>query len=242
MQQRAGLTILASLKDILFPACCLGCQQPLGTHRLPLLCPVCFSLLVPIRSPYCIRCGIPFAAGVNHLCGDCLASPISYDLAHAPFLYAEPLVSLILQWKFGGKLNGLASMVELALQSACMAEFTEPDIVVPVPLHKKRLRHRGFNQSLQLARGCFPQWRAMILADGLRRLRPTVPQVSLSGADRRKNIRGAFSLKHKELVREKNVLLVDDVFTTGSTVTECSQVLRMHGAQRVEVFTLARSL
>jgi len=163
-------------------------------------------------------------------------------LARASFYYQQPLVSLILQWKFSHRMTGLATMASLATQSAVFPTFSVPDLIFPVPLHKSRLRRRGFNQALLLAGSCFHGWRNSIVADGLLRIRATVPQTSLDGAGRRKNLNGAFALKDPDMVRGKTVLLVDDVFTTGSTVRECSRVLRAGGAERVEVFTLARSL
>ncbi len=133
-------------------------------------------------------------------------------------------------------------MASLATQSAVFSTFSVPDLIFPVPLHKSRLRQRGFNQALLLAGSCFPRWRNSIVADGLLRVRATVPQTDLDGAGRRKNLKGAFALKDPDMVRGKTVLLVDDVFTTGSTVRECSRVLQAGGAERVEIFTLARSL
>jgi ComF family protein len=165
-----------------------------------------------------------------------------FDLARAPFLYHEPIVSLILQWKFGQKLTGLETLAVLAVNSAVFSHFSTPDLIIAVPLYKSRLQERGFNQALMLARSCFPQWRDKLLVDGLRRTRPTTPQTSLSGARRRRNLKGAFTVQSPELVKGKNVLLVDDVFTTGSTVSECSRVLREGGANRIEVFTFAKTL
>ncbi len=139
-------------------------------------------------------------------------------------------------------MTGLATMAALATQSAVVSDFTTPDLIFPVPLHKSRLRQRGFNQALLLAGSSFPQWRNRIIADGLLRIRATAPQTSLDGAGRRKNLKGAFALKDPDMARGKIILLVDDVFTTGSTVCECSRILQAGGAGRVEVFTLARSV
>ncbi len=139
-------------------------------------------------------------------------------------------------------MTGLATMAALAAKSPVVSDFSTPDLIFPVPLHKSRLQRRGFNQALMLARSCFPGWRKRIVVDGLLRVRATVPQTSLDGAGRRKNLKGAFTLKDPAMVGGKTVLLVDDVFTTGSTVRECSRVLRIGGAERIEVFTLARSL
>ena len=126
--------------------------------------------------------------------------------------------------------------------SESMQDLSKPDWVVPVPLHAGRLRERGFNQALLLCRACFPQWRRLIRTDILLRPAATIPQSQLTGTERRRNLRGAFQLRHSAEVRNKNVLLVDDVFTTGSTMAECSSVFRAAGARRIEAFTLARSV
>jgi len=236
------MSFVAGIKDVLFPTRCLACDKPLGRYRLPLLCEECRGRLSPIVSPLCSCCGIPFPSGKDHLCGDCLSDRLPYDLIRAAFRYREPLVSLIGQLKFGRKLTGLATMADLLNNSIVISHLAIPDLILPVPLHKRRLRQRGFNQALLLAEKCFPLCNDKIIVDGLRRIRPTTPQTTLTGAQRRKNLTGAFSLRDSGLVEGKSVLLIDDVVTTGSTVTECCRALRKGGAARVEVLTLARSL
>lgn len=152
------------------------------------------------------------------------------------------MASLIVKFKFGGKLGNLASLAVLAGHSPLFSHLTEPDLIIPVPLHKRRLRERGFNQALLLAKRCFPDWQNRFAVYGLLRRYATVPQVSLSGEQRRRNLKGAFILgMDASMVAGKTILLVDDVFTTGSTVSECSQILKNAGAARVEVFTMTRS-
>jgi ComF family protein len=236
------MSLVASVKDVLFPAHCLACDRQLGRYRLPLLCEECANRLSPITAPLCSCCGIPFPAGENHLCGDCLSGRRPFDLARASFLYEEPLVSLIHRWKFGRQLTGLATMAHLSVRSTVISHLATPDLIFPVPLHTRRLRQRGFNQALLFAKKCFPDWGDKIIHDGLRRVRATIPQTTLTGAERRKNLIGAFSLRQSGLGKGKSVLLIDDVVTTGSTVCECSRVLRHCGAARVEIFTLARAL
>jgi len=236
------MSLVASVKDVLFPARCLACAKPLDRYHLPLLCEECSAQLSPITSPLCTCCGVPFPTGENHLCGDCLAGHRPFDLLRSPFLYKEPLASLIVQWKFGRQLTGLATMSELAAASTVISHLAIPDLILPVPLHKRRLQQRGFNQALLFAKKCFPAWKDKIIYDGLRRVRATVSQTTLTGTERRKNLFRAFSLRRADLVKGKSVLLIDDVVTTGSTVSECSRVFRNGGAARVEVFTLARSL
>ena len=148
---------------------------------------------------------------------------------------------MLLALKYGGSLTGVDSLGALAVASGIATQFRTPDLVVPVPLSLLRLRDRGFNQALCLARACFPQWRERIDPDLLQRSRHTPPQSRLSGKERRANLKQAFRLVAPDKVAGLDILLVDDVFTSGSTVHECSLALRAAGAKHIEVFTLARS-
>jgi ComF family protein len=185
---------------------------------------------------------MPFVTGADHLCGDCLTGHFAFDRARSLFLYQPPITDIILSLKFGGSLTALDSLTALVAASDCGRNFTTPDLILPVPLHPSRLRTRGFNQALLLARACFPRWRQHLDTALLVRSRQTTAQSLLTGKERRTNLRNAFTLTNPSAVAGKRVLLVDDVFTTGSTVNECCKVLRNNGAQRIEVFTLARSL
>ena len=236
------MSILEGVKDLLFPCRCLACDRQLGRNRLPLLCNTCCSLLSPAVSPLCTCCGLPFFSGEDHLCGDCLQNRFAFDRTRSMFLYQDPVSSLLLQFKFGGRLTGLATLAALAEQAGAGALFKTPDLVLPVPLHIKRLRSRGFNQSLLLARSCFPGWRQKIRTDLLLRHQPTIPQTSLSGRARRNNLKGAFTIHRPQEIAGRDILLVDDVFTTGSTLHECAKTLSRAGAARIEAFTLARAL
>jgi ComF family protein len=245
MRSRSGRFPLSSLfaagRDLLFPARCLACGVELGRHVLPLLCPSCRKRLVPLYSPLCRCCGTPFTTGRDHLCGICLRKPPPFALARSAFLYQDPLDQLIIDIKFGHHLTGLATLAHLAWHSPALATLGRPDLVLPVPLHRDRLRERGFNQALLLARSCFAG-RAEVAVDVLRKDLATLPQTRLSGRARRKNLRSAFAVHRPDLVAGKKILVVDDVFTTGSTMAACARALVRAGAARVEGFTLARSL
>ena len=233
--------LLSSLFELLFPARCLGCNGQLASSRPPLLCRTCRNSLHAISPPFCTRCGIPLHSRENFLCLTCSDTPPAFDRARSLFVYQEPLRTLILQFKFSGSLTGLNTFGILAEQADVTALFHEPDLILPVPLHRKRLRWRGFNQSLVLAEVCFPAWKNRIRPDLLRRHRATIPQTRLNGADRCTNLTGAFSLRDPQKVRGKCILLVDDVFTTGSTLNECAKVLAEAGAAEIEAFTVAGS-
>ncbi len=231
-----------ALKDLLFPPLCLGCERRLEFSRPPLFCSDCLDDLAFIRSPCCLCCGVPFPTGVDHLCGDCLAHHYVFDFARSLLYYQLPISTIIRSLKFGGRLTGIATVGAITAQSGLIGLFGEPDLILPVPLHLERLRERGFNQAVVIAKGCFPQWKNKIETGLLLRLRSTIPQSLLAGKERRGNLKKVFGLADVSKVAGKRVLLIDDVFTTGSTVNECSKVLHSAGVARIEVFTLARSL
>lgn len=231
-----------ALQDLLFPPTCLGCSRRLDHSRPPLFCADCLQELSFIDSPFCPCCGTPYTTGVDHLCGLCLQGKYNFDLARSLFLYERPVSEIILRLKFTGNLSGLQSLQSLCQQSPRIHDFTTPDVMVPVPLHSTRLRHRGFNQAVLLARACFPQWQHLLRFDLLQRLHATTPQSHLSGQQRRNNLQHGFSVPLPQVLRGKSVLLIDDVMTTGSTVHECARALRRGGASRVEVFSIARSI
>ena len=230
-----------ALKDLLFPPRCSGCGQWLASSRPPLFCPLCRDQLRYLQSPRCTCCGAPFPTGADHLCGDCLAGRFAFDLARSLLLYRPPASPILRALKYNGRMTGIDSLGALTVASGIAAQFYPPDLVLPVPLSPQRLRERGFNQALLIARVCLPQWQERIDPDLLQRLRHTPPQTRLRGRERRVNLKQAFHLAAPDRVVGRDILLVDDVFTSGSTVHECSLVLRAAGAKRIEVFTLARS-
>ncbi len=236
------LSFLQAVKELLFPSCCLVCGRQEDLYQFPLLCSICSSQLCRIVSPLCPCCGTPFPAGEDHLCGECIRDRFAFHSCRSLFLYQEPIRSLLVQFKFAGKLSRLGTLAELARQEGAQALFREPDFVLPVPLHIQRLRSRGFNQSLLLSRSCFPGWQQKIRTDLLLRHQPTIPQTSLRGKARRNNLKGAFSIDNPKQIAGRKILLVDDVFTTGSTLHECAKTLAAAGAARIETFTLARAV
>jgi len=150
------------------------------------------------------------------------------------------MAKAIQAWKYGGDLAGLATFAALARHAPAVAQLAVCDYILPVPLHLRRLRQRGFNQALLLARILFPWNQNKIRTDLLLRQRWTEPQTGMDGRRRRLNLRGAFTLPQPDKVKNRRILLVDDVFTTGSTVNECAQMLAAAGAATIEVLTLAR--
>jgi ComF family protein len=143
------------------------------------------------------------------------------------------------RYKYAGDVT-LAPVLGRLMAERCPLTI-DHDLIVPVPLHAARLRSRGFNQSLLLAHPLARRHRVPIAPFLLARTRETLPQVGLHGRDRRRNIAGAFAIARRARVRDRSILLVDDVYTTGATVNECARVLREAGALRVDVLVLARA-
>jgi len=207
-----------------------------------MFCRECLEQIELVVGPLCPGCGrqFPKAAGGPHHCGLCLSGHYHFERARAVAIYTEPFSHVIHRFKYQGKTHGLASFPALLAMLPESPLSEQPELILPVPLHDRKLRQRGFNQAVLLARAFFPKEKHRIKTDLLLRQVNTEPQTSLSGRARRLNLKNAFALRKPELVRGKRVLLVDDVFTTGTTVNECARVLKKAGALRVEVLTLAR--
>ena len=237
--------LLKALLDILFPPLCHCCRAFIpGRAEIP-LCPACMGTIRVIDSPLCPVCGVPHArkGGIDHLCGTCLTATRPFDRARSALGFDGPVQDLIHRFKYGKKahlsrpLGLLASRFLEGLRTDAAA-----DLIVPVPLHDRRLRARGFNQAQLIGAVVAKRWGIPLSADNLRRIRWTEPQTGLAAADRERNVRGAFEVVRPERFEGRRLLLVDDVFTTGSTVTECARALKTAGAREVSVLTVARAL
>lgn len=230
--------------ELLFPTRCLFCK--IDTVKAgQVICERCRDQLPYLNSPRCTCCGreLPDSGGEDHLCGDCLSHPPPYASARSVVRYEEPVSHLLRRLKFAADTSVLPALEQIT--APCLQDLTQgfaphDDRVVAVPLFPSRLKKRGLNQSLLLARMFFPTAGASLLLKTLIRTRNTPPQTSLDGVERRKNLRQAFTVRNSEAVHGRRVFLVDDIFTTGTTVTECSRALLAAGAARVEVLTMAR--
>ena len=228
--------------DLFFPSLCLLCHAPRGESPDPSLCSCCLDGFLPVTSPCCPRCALPFATigGGDHVCGECLLQPPDFSWTVAAGLYEEALRHAIHRFKFDGRLNldrPLARLLETALQR--MAPAWIPDLIVPVPLHSHRLGQRTYNQALLIARELGRSRQLLVDSRLLIRILPTVAQAGLTARERHRNLRGAFALT-RPLAGEK-VLLIDDVMTTGTTARICATVLRSGGAGEVALAVLARA-
>jgi ComF family protein len=229
--------------DWLLPPSCPGCGAPVqGEARL---CAACFTRLTFITAPFCRRCGLPLQTGhalaAGNLCPGCRAHPPVFARARAALLYDEGSRHLILALKHGDRTE-LASLLATLMARAGAGLLKETELILPVPLHRHRLRSRRFNQSAllaaQLARKSNRPW----LPDGLIRLRSTKPLGKLSAAERRRSVSDAFAVKPgaRAQLTGRSVLLIDDVLTSGATASACALTLLAAGVARVDVLVAAR--
>ncbi|NNM31056.1 MAG: ComF family protein [Akkermansiaceae bacterium] len=234
--------------DYLYPPSCHFCDAPLRKGRY--LCDACRAKLHPIATPFCLRCGMPFDGALpDHFeCHQCRGQDLSFEFARAAYLARDEARELMHSFKYEKQLHlhrDLASLAADAWNDPRLATQTAPPwTLVPVPLHWRRKQWRWFNQAEEIAR-TLARERNLPLVKALRRVRYTTQQTRLHRRARLENLRGAFRLARRvarrQPLRGKPVLLIDDVFTTGSTANECARVLKAEaGAEKVVVLTVLR--
>lgn len=235
------MTALAKTLDIIFPPQCLVCRERVLTHGT--LCTNCWGGIKFIASPYCACCGLPFefSLGEDALCGGCIEERPLFSRARSAFCYDDHSSKLVTALKFSDQLH-LASIYGKWLAKAGKEIIPVSDIIIPVPLHWRRFVMRRYNQSALLARSLGKVTGLPVIEDAILRHRHTLPQTGLSREKRHKNVQGAFIIhrRHKQKIKGKNILLVDDVFTTGATLNQCGKTLLKNGAATVNVVTVAR--
>ena len=230
---------LTAALDLLFPPFCPVCHAALGAGRRDPLCGACWQALERIAPPWCRRCGQPLS--IEGLCGECRTRRRPFAYARAAVRYGPIAREALHAFKFGGRRALAAPLADLLAGLGLRAlPGAAPDLLVPVPLHARRERQRGYNQSALLAKRLGRGWGVPVATDALGRALATAPQTDLNAAARRKNVRGAFTVRRPELVVGRHVLLVDDILTTGATVGECARCLTSAGAAAVGVVTVAR--
>lgn len=224
---------LAAAGRFVLPPSCIVCDGPGSGSRE--LCEGCRRSLVS-NVVCCSRCALPLPA-TTPLCGQCQTRPPPWHDVWVPFVYAWPLDVLESRFKFSGSLAAGRELATCWLSSGVPPVI--PELLVPVPLHTSRLRQRGYNQALELARPLARHLGLPVAHDVLGRARATGAQTELDAATRATNVRAAFAVKR--VPAQKHVAIVDDVMTTGSTLAECARVLLAAGVERVDVWALART-
>jgi ComF family protein len=234
--------IKESFLALLFPPLCSFCDS-MGAPRASAICPSCRDALKPVPSPVCSRCGLPFAGlsgGLTDSCGRCLTDPPPYTRARYGFVYADGLREGIVRFKYAGRLYLSVALGNLLID-AFMRYFSvsDFDLIVPVPIHRKRLVARGFNQALVIAERLADATGIPMDRSCFVKIRDTPPQVGLPRADRLKNLKGSFGVGRRSSIIRRRVLVIDDVATTGSTITEATKTLLEAGAAQADALALA---
>lgn len=229
---------LSNIQDWLLPRLCPGCGMWTGPGKN--LCARCESIL-PRLLQACPRCATAYDhPDITGTCGECLRHPPAQDRTVALYRYAPPVDHFIRALKFHREL-GLARLLGERLATRLSEIPAYPDLLIPVPLHAARLRTRGYNQALEIARVVSRRLDIPLDAHLLKRTRATAPQSNLPLAGRRKNMKGAFAVRDHSSLAGKHVALLDDVMTSGNTVHAAAQTLRKAGAREVEVWVVARA-
>ena len=225
-------TYLSALADLFYPEWCIGC----GRRASDVLCRACFEALPEVGAPFCARCGLP-TAFETFVCEECKNVDFGFESARAPLRYEGAGKKLVHALKYRGYTR-VVEKVAAPLMLGVLDGGRRFDAVVPVPLHRSRLRKRGFNQAKLLARGVARKINAPV-SDTLEVVRSTRDQVELSAAERRANVAGAYAARTRVA---GSILLVDDVFTTGATMSACAGALLGAGAAEVHALSLCRTV
>ncbi len=222
------------LKRLLFKQKCMLCAASEGGDLA--LCAACLADLPYHQASQCPQCALPsFNAQV---CGHCLKLPPAFDATRALMRYEYPLDSMLQAFKYGEMLNMAASFASLMVSK--LHQNQAIDLVIPMPLHQQRLKERGFNQSLEIAKMITQKTGHTLDAAACQRIKLSPPQASLPHKERVKNMRGAFNCQTQ--LTGLSVLLIDDVMTTGASLHALAETVKKAGATRVECWVVARTL
>jgi ComF family protein len=232
---------LGGLADLLLPPACPLCDALLDSAG-ERVCPECADGFEPLQPPVCPRCGQPTTT--NEVCPDCRLYPPPFAVLRSLYPFAGAVKEAVLRLKFGRKAR-ISALIADQLMAAADTRLIAAscDLLIAVPLHRSRLRERGFNQAALIARRLSRQLQVPVDLSHLRRIRATPAQaLTQSRQERLKNIQGAFRVSPDHPFRGKKVCLIDDVVTTGATLRSSAQSLLTAGAKEVRAVTFARSL
>jgi len=237
---------MRAIVDIVYPATCVVCKNRLQRKPSSIEKPICLECWGKIKRnmpPFCHSCGRQLAKNnlAKGICYNCIKKPLHFDRAFSPCVYEGVIQNLIHEFKYKNK--DYLGLTLSRLMVEFIREYNMPielmDFIIPIPLHKTRLREREFNQAQILSNHISAEFNKKAINNNLIRRRHTNTQTDLEDTQRFLNIKGSFSVDNKEAIKSKNILLVDDVLTTGATSSEAAYVLKEAGANIVFVLTLA---
>jgi len=221
----------------LLPKRCLQCQSILGDHEGS-VCKPCY-LDLPFQYRYCSRCGQNYSAKTDY-CGHCLISQPTFDHCFCPFKYQSSIKDLICKLKYRQRPELAKAAASLLMGELIESSFERPDALIAVPMHISRLRERGYNHSTLIAQHLSKTLKIPLLTGSIGKSKATPPQAQQSLKQRKKNLAGSFSIKKN--IYAKNVAIIDDVVTTGSTAEEIAKILKINGVDYVQVWGIAHTL
>jgi competence protein ComFC len=238
------LSWVRSFDIIFFPSFCRLCSVLLESPNERQVCHSCWASVKPTRTSFCISCGRFFEGNLDpHFCGSCLHEKPPYSRHRSCGRYTGKLKEIILLCKFHNLPILAEGLARFALEALSNEEalWWGLDSIVPVPLHPKRERERGYNHAQIIAKYLAGYKDVLLLDKHLVKVKNVPPQMSLALEDRLRSVKGAFAVNRQEEIKDKIVLLLDDVYTTGSTMGECSKLLLESGAQEVRAITIAQA-
>ncbi|MDD5408758.1 MAG: ComF family protein [Candidatus Omnitrophica bacterium] len=232
------------IKDLIYPNFCLACKNRIcPAEEEDVICAQCWQKLERNLPPFCASCGrrLDKLSIVKNICSSCLKSKFYFDRAFSPCAYTGTIKKLIHEFKYSGK-DYLGEPLG-RLMNEFIQDYRLPieylDFIIPVPLHKSRMREREFNQAQILSEKVSKEFDKKVLPDVLVRNRPTRTQTDLAFEERRKNVERSFTVRDPGSIKGANILLIDDVLTTGATSSEAAKALKDSGARIIFVMTLA---
>lgn len=236
--------LITGLGNIVYPKTCHICKNKVTPASVAeLVCTACWSKIKLNLPPFCRSCGrnLTGRKSVKNVCSSCIRQTLYFDRAFSPCLYEGTIKELIHAFKYTGKDYLSAILAKPMIEF--IKEYNLPiriiDAIMPIPLSKTKLREREFNHALLLARHIAGEFNKQVAEDKLLRLRNTRSQTELDDAGRFLNVKDAFSVNNRQAINGKNILLIDDVLTTGATASEAAKALKMSGTNIVYVLTLA---
>ncbi|UCE39928.1 MAG: ComF family protein [Candidatus Aminicenantes bacterium] len=243
LQTKFG-TYLKLAELIFFPSECELCSRLLELPDERIICRTCLQGLKPRRTSFCLCCGKFFDdAGEPHFCSQCVLQKPVFSVHRSCGPYFGSLKDTIILFKYRGFHVLDKALATFVLQSLGREEslWWGVDSIIPVPLFPEKQKKRGFNQASELARELARQKNIDLIENQLIKVKKTPPQTSLEASERRKNLKEAFAVIRDQGIKDKTILLVDDVYTTGSTLQECSLALMKAGALEVRALTIAQA-